>query len=143
MKYFWFHHFHYSFYQILFCVHPASHAKINQPVCKPSQTTKFCVMAMIQKTSNCEKYWLELVNARNKLKQYRSNHHKVLKQKNIMQMFFTSSHYLIKNVKTYLKTFCEKHLLTAVSVKTRKVTYELSVLCIKWCNFFCYQYLYV
>ena len=47
------------------------------------------------------------------------------KNKNIMHMFFTSSHYLIKIIKTYLKTYCEKHLSIAVSVKTRKVTYKL------------------
>ena len=44
-----------------------------------------------------------------------------------MQMFFTSSHYLIKIMKTY----CEKHLSIAVSVKTRKVISILWILCIK------------
>ena len=37
-------------------------------------------------------------------------------------MFFTSNHCLIKIIKTYLKTYCEKHPLIAVSVKIKKVT---------------------
>ena len=56
LKYFSFHQFHYSFYQILFCLHPAFHAEVSQPVCKPSQITEFCIVPMIQKLSNCGKY---------------------------------------------------------------------------------------
>ena len=51
-------------------------------------------------------------------------------------MFFTSNDYLIRTIKTYVKTCYEKHLLIAVSVRGRKVTLKLWILCIKWCKFF-------
>ena len=56
LKYFLFHWFHYSFYQILLSLHPAFHREVSQPVCKPSQITEFCVIPMMQEISNCGKY---------------------------------------------------------------------------------------
>ena len=37
-------------------------------VCKPNQITEVCVIPMIQKVSNCGKYWVEIELARNKMK---------------------------------------------------------------------------
>ena len=75
-----FYHTHYSFYQTLFYLHPAFHAGVSQPVCKPSEITEFCVILMIQKISNRGKHW-KLVNARNKMNQHRSNSKGVQKKK--------------------------------------------------------------
>ena len=71
-KYFSLHQFHYSFYQILFCLHSAFHAEVSQSVCKPNQIIEFWVVPMLQKVSNCGKYWVEIESARNKMNQHRS-----------------------------------------------------------------------
>ena len=68
LKYFFLYQFHYSLYQILFCLHSAFHAEVNQSVCKPNQTTEFCVIPMIQIVSNCWKYCVENELVRNKMK---------------------------------------------------------------------------
>ena len=46
-----------------------------------------------------------------------------------MYTFFQSGHYLIKVMKAYLKTYCEKHISIAVSVTTAKahINYEYCV----------------
>ena len=79
LKYFFLCEFHYSFYQILFCLYSAFHAVVSQTVCKPSQITEFCVIPMMQKVSNCGKYLVEIEIARNKMNQHRTKHQKVLK----------------------------------------------------------------
>ena len=107
---FFLHQFHYSFYQILFCQHSAFYAEVSQSVCKPSQTTEFCVIPIIQKLSNCRKYWVEIELARNKMKSTQKQASKGVKikfKKNyiymrthmytyIMQMFLISNHYLVR-----------------------------------------------
>ena len=67
-KIFFLYQFHYSFYQILFCLHSTFHTEVSQSVCKPNQITEFCVIPMIQKVSNCGKCLVEIELGRNKMK---------------------------------------------------------------------------
>ena len=50
------------FHEILFCPHPLFYAEVSHLVSKLSVITevKVCVNPTTQKTSNCEKHWLEI-----------------------------------------------------------------------------------
>ena len=119
---FFLYQFHNSFYQILFCQHSAFYAEVSQSVCKPNQITEFSVIPMIQKVSNCRKYWVEIELARNKMKSTQKQASKGVKikltKKNlhlhthtrtrththmytyIMQMILISNDYLVRIIKS-------------------------------------------